>query len=129
MAILEKLVADLSAFPALKLGRLGNRLEIETGDPDGFPVSIVEAKGGFTVNLGQCRWRFKDGQEAIDHVLFGLSDRCRLRETARGKPYKWVVEQLSDKGWSAMNETRLLIFPFWKKRDVRVYRNTAITWQ
>lgn len=128
MAILEKLIADLSAYPALKLGRLGNRLEIETGDPDGFPVGIVEGKGGFRVNLGPCRWRFKDGQEAIDHVLFGLSDRCRLLEISRGNAYKWTVEQLSDKGWSAMNETGLLLFHFWKKREVRVYRNAAITW-
>lgn len=114
MPALEKLIGNLSAYPELKLGRVGNRLEIETGGPDGFPVSFFEEPGGFTVYLGSCHWHFGDEKEALEHALFGLSDRCRLREVSRGKPYRWIVEQLTDKGWSPMNETGLL-FPVLEK--------------
>lgn len=128
MSAQEKLIAALSAYPALKFARLKNRLVIEASSPSGFPVSVTEADGKSIVYLGNCRWIFRNDDEAVQHVLFGLSDRCRLREYLRGKAYRWVVEQKAEDGWSPMNETRLLFFRFWKRREVKIYRNEVVAW-
>lgn len=125
---IASLIAALSGYPSLKLARLGDRLEIENPAPGSFPVSLRETGGRFTVALGPCRWSFTDSREAVDHVLFGLSDRCRLREISRGAPYRWIVEQISDRGWMPLNERRTLAVRFWKPRSERLLRNSVVTW-
>jgi hypothetical protein len=123
MAAIEKIIGTLSGHPGVKFGRVGNRLEVEPQGPDGFPVSFIQETSGFTVLLGPCRWHFEDEKEALDHFAFGLTRKCRLREIRRGRPYRWIVEQKTAGGWSPMNETGILSFRVWKRKEERMYQN------
>jgi|GEM_PF-5163800 len=66
MPPIERIIQKLSVYPNLKFGRVGNRLEIEKPNPEGFPLSFIEDKDGFTVYFGLNHWRFDDENEALD---------------------------------------------------------------
>jgi hypothetical protein len=125
MAAIEKILATLSDYPGVRFGRLANRLEVEPQGPDGFPVAFIEEARGYTLVLGRCRMHFEEERDALDHFAFALSPACRLREWSRGHPYRWIVEQKSGEGWSAIYETGTRLFPFWKRKRERIYRNAV----
>lgn len=124
MAAIERIIKNLSVYPNLKYGRVGNRLEIEKVNPSGFPLTFVEESDGFTVYFGQNHWHFDEEGEALDYLAFGLSVKCRVRELIRGFPYKWIVEQEDHGEWKPMNVMGLLFFQFWRKRTEKVYQNS-----
>jgi hypothetical protein len=115
MPAIEKIINKLSGFLNLKFGRVGNRLEIEKPNPEGFPLTFIEEKDGFTVRFRSNHWHFDEESESLDYLAFGLSRKCRLREIIRGSPHKWIVEQEDHGGWKPMNEMGLLFFRFWKE--------------
>jgi len=127
MPAIEKILEKLSKYPTLKFGRLGNRLEIDKSNPEGFNMTFIEDKDGYTVYFGPNRWHFENEDEALDYLAFGLSDKCRLREIVRGSPHKWIVEQKDKDGWKPMNEMGLLFFRFWRRKKERVYQNTLLS--
>jgi hypothetical protein len=122
---IERVIRKLSGYPGLKFGRLGNRLEIEAPNADGFPLTFVEEEKGCRVCFGPCPLRFRSADEALDHLAFGLSAKCRLREISRGRPYRWIVEQKIGEGWSPIAEYGLLFFPFWKRKTQKTYMNSV----
>lgn len=124
MPAIEKIIGKLSGYPNVKYGRVGNRLEIDKPNPEGFPVTFIEEKDGFTVCFGSNHRHFDEEDEALDYLAFGLSGNCRLREIIRGSPHKWIVEQRDRDGWAPMNEVGLLFFRFWKRKTEKVYQNT-----
>lgn len=124
---IEKILKRLSEYPGLQFGKAGPRLEIAKPNPGGFPMSFVEEAQGFSVYFGPLRCRFESEDEALDHLAFGLSKKCRLREMARGKPYKWILEQETAEGWRAMREAGFLFFRFWRGRTEVVYQNALLS--
>jgi ligand-binding SRPBCC domain-containing protein len=121
-----RVIRKLTEFPGLRYGRLRDRLEIEAPGPEGFPLSFVEETGVCKVFFGPCPLRFKDADEALEYLAFGLSAKCRLREISRGRPYRWIIEQKDGDGWSTLGEYGLMFFPFWKRKTQKTYMNTVL---
>lgn len=126
MSPVEQIVMKLRKYPWIKYEATEKSIEVQGLDENGFPVSFMEEGAEFTVYLGPCHWHFEDLNEALDYFGFGLSKKCRLREVIRGRPYKWIVEQRTDTGWSQVNMTGLLFFRFWKRREEKIFQNDLI---
>ncbi len=53
--------------------------------------------------------------------------RCRLKVFRRGRiDYRWTLEYHNKAGWKEDSTTGLLLFPFWRKREVIYRQNAAI---
>jgi len=37
--------------------------------------------------------------------------------------YKWILEHKKDNAWIEESETGLLLFPFWRKKNIKYYQN------
>lgn len=126
MTPIEQIESKLKKYPWIKYFTKENSIEVNEVNENGFSVSFIEEGNEYSVYLGPCHWHFEDLDEALNYFGFGLSTKCRLREIIRGQPYKWIVEQKSDKGWEQVNLTGLLFFRFWKKREEKIYQNSLI---
>ena len=98
-------------------------------DETGFTVTLTEnSPDHFTVFFEGWHEDFTDAEEAMNAFAFGLSDECRLKESRRGSfAYKWTVESLEDGKWQADTTTGLLLFPFWRKPEIRYLQNKVLS--
>jgi hypothetical protein len=114
-----------------RLRRQGVEYEIErnriTAAPrrdNGFSVWLCEGDAEFIVGCEGWHQHFASEAEALDCFAFGLSGPCRLRVDLRGDvAYRWTLEFPTETGWQSAGSTKLLFFPFWRRRTVEYRQN------
>ena len=127
MSAIEAIKEKLQKYPQVKYSVEGNLINIWPVDESGFTVSIEEQDNEYTVFFEGWHEHFKNKEEALNCVAFGLSDSCRIREISRGgKPHKWIVEHFNNDAWETDSETGLLLFGFWKNQTEKIYQNKII---
>lgn len=95
---------------------------------EGFRVSLKAGENEYTVSYDD-GWHdhFTDEKDALGCFFFGLSEQCRLKILQRGDfPYRWIVEYFEEGQWRMDSETGLLLFPFWRKKTVRIIQNKIL---
>ena len=108
----------------IKYEEKADAITILPSSETGFPVTFNAGKNYFMVSLKGWHEEFLNEEEALNCVMFGLSDQCRLKVFSTGQfEYKWIVEYKRDNAWIDESETGLLLFPFWKKKNVKYYQN------
>lgn len=127
MDVIRKIKERLKKYPHAKVETHANSISVLPGSVNGFTVSLVVGQGSYTVSFNGWHEDFKDAEEAIRCFIFGLSSRCRLRESLRGAvACQWTVEYLEKGEWYADSRTGLLLFPFWTKKTTRYLQNSLI---
>lgn len=93
----------------------------------GFTVVFEVTEGPYVVYFNGWHEDFEDVGKALECFAFGLSDECRLKEYRRGKyAYRWAVEAKEGDRWVTDSTTALVIFPFWKRKQVVYLQNDLI---
>ena len=126
MQPLEKIREKLSAHPELLVRDEGESLTITASQPHGFDVSFAQDDDGYVVSFGPWHEHFSqsDADSALECFAFGLSENSRLRVHSRGGvDYRWTLEALEDGSWRTYSTTCLLLFPYWRRRNVRYLQN------
>ena len=125
---IELIQERLAKYPHVRYDVAGSSITVRSAEPSGFDVSLCGSETEWIVSFDGWHEHFSSEKEALDCFAFGLSDRCRLKVTRRGRfPYRWVVESLSEDGWIPDSETGLLFFPFWLPRRVEYRQNSLLT--
>ena len=127
MNVIEEIKSKLSKYPDVRFTTDDCSITVLPDSADGFDVTLTEnSSDNFTVSFAGWHEDFADPQEALNVFAFGLSDECRLREYRRGGfAYKWTLESCEDGEWKAESTTALLLFPFWRKLEVRQLQNKS----
>lgn len=125
MNLIEEIKSRLSKYPEVRFTSDDCSITVLPDAEEGFPVTLTEnSSDSFTISFAGWHEDFTEAEEALNVFAFGLSNECRLREYRRGGfAYKWTLEAREDGEWKAESTTALLIFPFWKKVEVRQLQN------
>jgi hypothetical protein len=127
MDTLEEVKSSLAAQEQFKWRIDGNWITVEPSSPDGFSVWITGNGHQWTVGFDGWHQHFDSEFEAVDCFLWGLSGKCRLTVSLRGKfPYKWTAEYEEGGEWRSLGTTALLVFPFWRKKTTEYLQNCAV---
>ena len=125
---IDEIKVRLRRYPSAKYESNASSISVLPASDAGFTVSLDVARGRYTVSFNGWHEEFSDAGEALDCFAFGLTEECRLKEYRRGKfSYRWLVESKQNGKWVADSETGLLIFPFWKRKEVVYLQNNLIT--
>lgn len=125
---IDKIKQKLTKYPEVQYEADSSSVTVLPFTPGGFTVSfIVNSQDSYTVHFEGWHENYDDENEALGVFALGLSVDCRLREYRRGKfVYKWVMDFKEDGEWLEHSTTGLLVFPFWRKRTMRILQNTLI---
>ncbi len=94
-------------------------IKIQPADPSGFDVAVYTTPAGFTIAFDGWHEELTSERDALDCVVFGLSQSCRLAVALRGTyPTTWTVEALEDDIWTPLSVTGLLLQPFWRRVQI-----------
>lgn len=127
MKAVEEIKTKLQNYPEAKYESDGTSISVFPMSDDGFTVSLYEREENFTVAFDGWHEEFQDRNEALNCFVFGLSSECRLKEVRHGNfACKWTVESWENGKWVEDSTTGLLIFPFWKKEEVRYLQNSLL---
>jgi hypothetical protein len=135
MDIIECAEAVIRQFPGLSYKIDGKTLTVDPADDRGFSVSleIDEPAAEFLVGFDGWVWHTEVEEEevALCCFLWGLTDQCRLKITARGgKDYRYKVEFNENGEWRSAGGMILYFGPaiknLWRKKSVAYRRNSII---
>ena len=126
---IEELKRRLDTLPGARYESDGNSITVLPNNSHGFNVMLTQNSAtSYTIFFNGWHEDFEDVEETVNVFGLGLSDECRLKEYRRGNfAYKWTVETLDDGEWLEQSTTSLLIFPFWRKREVHYLQNKLLT--
>jgi len=128
MTPIDWLKEKLKKRPEISWSETVNSIRIEPTTDDGFPIELSDEGAQIVVSFAD-GWHenFTDQDEALECVAFGLSDSCRLRVLRRGgTSYNWTVEYEENGNWWPESTTGLLLFPFWRRKEVAYFQNRII---
>ena len=131
MDVIEELRQRLDKLPDAPYESDGNSITVLPQNSHGFSVTLTQnSAASYTVFFNGWHEDFEDVEETVNVFGLGLSDECRLKEYRRVNfAYKWTVETLEEGEWLEQSTTSLLIFPFWRKREVHYLHNKLLTSQ
>jgi hypothetical protein len=127
---IEEIEARLRKYPAVRYGMSSDSLRLDAPNDGGFPLAIRRApEGGWAITFGQgLHCHFIRGEDAVAFFIFGLSATCRLREIHRGRSVcRAFAERREDSGWRTVQESGLLLYPFWRRSSEYVFQNTLLS--
>lgn len=128
VTVVGRLKEKLENHPDIQWRETDHGFRIEPATKEGFAIELSTQEDQTTVSFAD-GWHegFADPNEALACVAFGLSDACRVCVSRRwGRAYKWTVEQVSDRGWAPHSTTGLLLFAFWRRKEVEYLQNHCI---
>jgi hypothetical protein len=128
MNLIDEIKERLAKYPSARYFSSVNSITVLPLSDQGFTVELT-ANGGdaYTVFFNGWHEDFDNSEEALNVFALGLSTDCRLREYQRGQfAYKWTLEWKDEGHWIEQSTTGLLLFPFWRKANVRVLQNNLI---
>jgi hypothetical protein len=125
---LGELERKLRAHPQVRFRRTRQGIEVDPVGEGGFRIRLGPGEGGWLVSFGEGGFheRFDDPGDALSFVGFGLSEDCRLRETAVPLIHRSLVETRDADGWRLVYEVGTLRLPFSPKRPRGVFQNRLI---
>lgn len=127
MSAIDEVKAKMAGHPDLRYEAGDDWITVHPRTARGFPITLTERGGKYTVSFGGWREYFESEKEALNCVAFGLSTACRLKVHRRGqREYEWTVEAFDDGNWVEDSTTGLFLFPFWLKDEVQFYQNDVI---
>ena len=128
MDLIEELKRRLNSLSNARYQADKDSITVFPNDTDGFTVTVTKNHANtYTVFFDGWHEDFDDLEEIVNVFGLGLSDECRLREYRRGSfAYKWTVETLEDGKWEEQSTTGLLLFPFWRKQQIRYLQNRLL---
>ena len=127
MNLIEEIRHRLAKYPHVEFKCDDKSISILPTSDRGFSVGVIVKPDSYTVSFDGWHEDFKNGEEALNCLAFGLSSECRLKEYRRGNfVYKWIVESRENGEWVADSEIGLLLFPFWRKKGIRYLQNYLI---
>lgn len=130
MDLIEELKHKLNNLPNVRFESDQFSLTVFPADANGFEVGVIKNSDDFTVSFNGWHENFDNMEEAATIFGIGLSDECRLREYRRGTfTYKWTMETLEEGKWEEQSTTALLIFPFWRRAEMRYLQNRFLSQQ
>jgi hypothetical protein len=130
--VIDQILERLKKYPQLSYRVAANSITIDAPSPTGFSVSLACGRSGlarysFTVSFDGWHEEFTSDADALNCVAFGLSDQCRLKVYRRCKiEYRWTVEYPDGDEWREDSTTSLLVFPFWRRREINYRQNHVI---
>ena len=128
MNAIEVIQEKLRKYPHVRSDIRASSVTVAPTLSDGFTVRLEIAGTRHTVFFNGWHEVFEQQDEALECFAFGLSDECRLKEYRRGNfAYRWIVESKKDGKWVEDSETGLLLFPFWKPKQIYYLQNNLIT--
>lgn len=90
----------------------------------GFTLKLEATEAGFVVHYDGWSETFTCEMQAMDCLVFGLSDKCRLKVfTREGEAYRWTVEYFADGQWLERSTVGLCSFPLWQERSIEYKQN------
>jgi hypothetical protein len=124
---IEELKTQLAKYPAIKYKSDSTSITVPPQNPNSFEVRFAYGENDCLVFYEGWHEHFTASEEAMKCFLFGLSPNCRLRVLRRGVyDYQWTLQILENGNWIAYDTTRLLFFPFWRRRKVIILQNNYI---
>jgi hypothetical protein len=126
---LEQIREKLAGHPDWSVVDEGQALTVTARQPTGFDVSFAEDEEGYVVYFGSWHQHFArtEASSALECFAFGLSDSARLRVHSKGGvDYRWTLEALENGTWHTSSTTGLLLYPFWRRRQVRYLKNVGL---
>lgn len=120
----DKILTRLEKYAGHKVKYDAESISIICENPDSFEVSIFELGDCFQVGFDGWHERFENLDAALDCFAFGLSERCRLKVTMRGRmECAWTVQSNETTGWENDSTTGLLLVPFWRAKRIVLRQN------
>jgi hypothetical protein len=128
MNVIEELKRRIDKLPGARYESDTASITVLPHNTDGFNVTLMQnSANGYTVFFNGWHEDFEDPEETVNVFGLGLSDECRLKEYRRGSfAYKWTVETLENGEWLEHSTTALLLFPFWRKREIHYLQNRLL---
>ena len=128
-AALDQIKGYLREYSSIKYQEEKAAIVVEPTDPTGFKVSFALDGKFYHLVCGSWHHHFGKAEkdEAISCFMRSLTKEYRVMEMLRGKfPYKWSLQRQTENGWQTVQETGLLFFPFWLKKNTRYFQNNWI---
>lgn len=128
MNLIDEIKTRLSKYPGVRYESDDSSITVFPDSDDGFVVSLtIHGGDGYLVSFDAWHEEIESENEALNLFALGLSNECRLKEYRRGKSsYKWTMECLEDGQWEQYSTTSLLLFPFWRRSNVRYRQNSLL---
>jgi hypothetical protein len=119
--------AKLRKYPQARADISRRRVVVHPPDESGFEVCFHDLGGRYQVFCGGWHEEFTDAEAALNCFAFSLSTACRLKVWRRGGvDYRWQLEALEAGRWIADGVVGLLLFPFWRRREVLYLQNRLL---
>jgi hypothetical protein len=127
MNIIDEIKKKLQKYDGVVFEEDINSIKILPSNSDGFEVGIEVQSSEYWVYFEGWHEHFKNAEEALNCLAFGLSTDCRLKVVYKGNsPHKWIVQCKEYDSWIDDSETGLILFPFWKSGHIEYKQNTII---
>ena len=124
MTLIDKVAKVLGDYPEVRFERRAEWIEVPPSTADGLLVSLSTENGTRIVHFDGWHEDFGSDQEALNCFMSGLTPSIRLFVTRRGDyDHKWNVEARNRDRWEACGTVGLLIFPFWRRKQVLLLQN------
>jgi hypothetical protein len=124
---IDEIRARLAKYPDVRSETGPDSITVLPVDATGFPATLSIADGEYIVAFSGWHEHFSDAHEAMDCLVFGLSDGCRLKVHKRGTvEHRWTVESRSNGAWGEDSTAGLLFFPFWRRLQIEYRQNRLL---
>ncbi len=124
---IEKILEKLKKYPNTKYVESDDSITIPPQTDTGFHVTFIDNGDNYIVHFDDWHQHFKDAEEALLCVGFGLSDVCQIKVISRGGfDYHWTVLSLHGGNWVEYSKVGLFLFPFWHAKSIRYLKNDLI---
>lgn len=128
MNAIERIIEKLGKYPQVKFECSENSVSIQPVNRKGFHILIVQNGEEFNVRALGWHESFKDEEQALNCLIFLLSDQARLKVHKRGQfAYKYTLQ--SKKGllaWGDVSTIDSELSPFWEKEAIAYLQNAMI---
>ena len=125
--VIRRIRDRAARHPELLVTEAPGWIEVRPPGVASFAIVLVDQATSYTVYFEGWHEECAGMDEALDLVAMGLSDSVRLRVVRRGTvDCSWTLEVRTPDGWEAESTTGRLLFPFWKRREMRYLQNSVI---
>ena len=124
MSPIDSIKHRLTRYPNTRYEERDGRITVFPADDSCFEVSLSVGVDEYIVSFFGWQEHFTEPEDVLNCFAFGLSEQCRLKISYRGTtPHRWTVESMKGGRWVEDSTTGLLLFPFWRKREVKYFQN------
>ncbi|WP_210287834.1 hypothetical protein [Methylobacterium sp. R2-1] len=125
----QLIVDKLRGYPHVTYELSDDGIYIHPPTPNGFPVWLVDDDPDWTVHAGDCgaHWHLQDAEEALELLVFCLSEDCRLKVEDSTFWRHFTLEARTSSGWVTEWQTAVFMIRLWKPKTVQIFDNKLIS--